>query len=170
MFEAVVLVLFPMLVAFAGASDLLTMKIGNRVSILLIAGFIVLAAVNGMRVNEWGVHGLGLVVVFVPCFAFFAAGWMGGGDVKLLSSIGLWFGFGPNLIDFLFLVALLGCILTLSLIVIRGSLVVLPAPLRGQDWALRLHDVKSGIPYGIAISAAALVVYPRSNWFLMIVG
>jgi prepilin peptidase CpaA len=121
MIEAVVLVLFPMLVAFAGASDLLTMKIGNRVSILLIIGFIVLAAVNGMPVNDWGMHGLGLVVVFLPCFAFFAAGWMGGGDVKLISSVGLWFGFGPILIDFLFLVALLGCVLTLSLVVIRSS-------------------------------------------------
>ncbi|WP_420338901.1 A24 family peptidase [Roseibium sp.] len=168
MIEAATLVLFPMLVAFAGASDLFTMKIGNRVSILLIVGFVFLAIASGLSPTGWALHGLGLVVVFVPCFAFFAAGWMGGGDVKLISAISLWFGFTPILAEFLFLVTLLGCLLTLALMLIRSSLVVLPGPLINQDWALRIHDTKSGIPYGIAISGAALVLYPMSVWFTLV--
>ncbi|WP_428528573.1 A24 family peptidase [Roseibium sp.] len=168
MIEAAVLVFFPMLVAFAGASDLFTMKIANRVSILLIIGFVFLATAQGMALTGWAMHGLGFVVVFLPCFAFFAAGWMGGGDVKLISAVGLWFGFSPVLAEFLFLVALLGCILTIGLLWFRSSLVVLPRSLNGQEWLLRLHDNKNGIPYGLAISAAALVLYPMSDWFKLI--
>ena len=37
------LFLFPALMAFAAASDLFTMTISNRVSLLLVAGFAVLA-------------------------------------------------------------------------------------------------------------------------------
>ncbi len=40
--------LFPALIAFAAASDLLTMTISNRVSLLLIAGFFILAGFSGM--------------------------------------------------------------------------------------------------------------------------
>ncbi|WP_420412258.1 A24 family peptidase [Roseibium sp.] len=165
MIEALVIVFFPMLVAFAGASDLLTMKIGNRVSILLIFGFGLLALALELPLAAWGMHGLGLLVLFLPCFAFFAAGWMGGGDVKLISSIGLWFGFSPLLVEFLFFVAVFGCVLTVSILMVRRYFVVLPEPLTNQEWLLRLHDEKSGIPYGIAIAAAALLMYPMSDWF-----
>jgi prepilin peptidase CpaA len=165
MVEAAVLVLFPMLVAFAGASDLLTMKIGNRVSLLLIAGFVLLALAIGMPAPVWGQHVLGLLVVFLPCFAFFAAGWMGGGDTKLISAIGLWFGFTPDLLVFLFFVAIYGCALTMLILAARRHFMVLPKMLAEQEWLLRLHDQKTGIPYGIAISAAALQTYPMSVWF-----
>ena len=46
------LLLFPSLMAFAAASDLLTMTISNRVSLLLIAGFAVLAAGSGMGLHD----------------------------------------------------------------------------------------------------------------------
>ena len=39
MIEAALLVIFPTLVAFAGASDLFTMTIPNRVSLLLVASY-----------------------------------------------------------------------------------------------------------------------------------
>jgi Flp pilus assembly protein protease CpaA len=29
---------------------------------------------------------------------------------------------------------------------------------------MRLHDSGGGIPYGIALAAAALEVYPKSGW------
>ena len=44
--NAATLMLFPALMAFAASSDLLTMTISNRVSLILVAGFFVLAFVD----------------------------------------------------------------------------------------------------------------------------
>jgi len=35
---------------------------------------------------------------------------------------------------------------------------------------LRLHDDKSGIPYGIALAAAGLIVYPSTRIWLLASG
>ena len=40
----------------------------------------------------------------------------------------------------------------------------LPAPPAGQAWLSRLHDNKSGVPYGIALALGALIVYPETEW------
>jgi len=37
-------------------------------------------------------------------------------------------------------------------------------------WIERLHDRKTGVPYGIALAAAALLVYPQSPLFAAFVG
>ena len=47
--DAVRLLLFPAMMAFAASSDLLTMTISNRVSLILLGGFFVLALATGMR-------------------------------------------------------------------------------------------------------------------------
>ena len=33
-----------------------------------------------------------------------------------------------------------------------------------QPWIQRLHDKGAGVPYGIALAAAALLVYPQTQW------
>src|SRR5258705_9302916 len=77
------LLLFPALMAFAAASDLLTMTISNRVSLALAAGFLVLAPLGGMGLQAMLLHlGAGATVLAVA-FACFAMGWMGGGDAKV---------------------------------------------------------------------------------------
>ena len=35
-------------------------------------------------------------------------------------------------------------------------------------WALRLYDKKEGIPYGLALAAGALWIFPTTNWFLSV--
>ena len=167
MIEAALLVFFPMLVAFGAASDLLTMTIQNRVSVLLIAGFAVIAVGTGMPLSVWGTHLLGFLPVFAAGFAFFAFGWMGGGDVKFASAISLWIGFTPVLTEFMVFVSLYGAALTLALLMLR-QMIAVPAILIRQDWFERLYDRNSGIPYGIAIGAAALQVYPSTEWFRLI--
>jgi prepilin peptidase CpaA len=47
MVPTVRLMLFPALMAFAASSDLLTMTISNRVSLILAGGFVVLAVATG---------------------------------------------------------------------------------------------------------------------------
>ena len=52
----------------------------------------------------------------------------------------------------------------LTLMIIQFRLMSLPAPLAGQEWIQRLHAKDSGVPYGIALAIAALVVYPDTPW------
>ncbi|MCK7614067.1 prepilin peptidase [Roseibium sp. CAU 1639] len=143
------------------------MTIQNRVSVLLIAGFALLAIATGMPLQDWGLHALGFALVFVPCFLFFAFGWMGGGDVKFIGAIALWIGYSQELLLFVLLVAVYGMLLTLGLLLMRQNAVV-PSVLIRQEWFARLHDTKSGIPYGIAISIAGLQVYSSTSWFQLI--
>lgn len=164
MIKAGILVIFPMLVAFGGVSDLLTMTIRNRVSVLLVAGFAALSLCLGLSLADWGTHALGMAVVFLPCFAFFAFGWMGGGDVKFIGAIALWIGFTPELLTFVTLVAIYGMILTFALLYLKKTHYV-PGPLMRQEWFARLQDETTGIPYGIAIAIAGLQIYPSTFWF-----
>jgi len=39
-----------------------------------------------------------------------------------------------------------------------------PALLANQQWAQRLHQKDGGVPYGIAFAAAALAVYPQTQF------
>ncbi|MFZ0122843.1 MAG: peptidase, partial [Xanthobacteraceae bacterium] len=56
MLEVVRLLLFPALMAFAAASDLLNMTISNRISLALVAGFAVLAVVCGLNPQTIAAH------------------------------------------------------------------------------------------------------------------
>lgn len=153
--------LFPALMAFAAFSDLFTMTISNRVSLILIVGFFVLAGLSEMPLATIALHvGAGLTVLVVA-FACFAFGWIGGGDAKVAASVGLWFGFS-HLTDYLVYASLFGGALTLLLLQFRA----LPVPymFRSEDWLLRLHSKESGIPYGIALAMGALMIYPETEW------
>jgi prepilin peptidase CpaA len=163
--DAIRLMLFPALMAFAASSDLLTMTISNRVSLLLIAGFAVLATASGMPIATVGSHAAAAAVVLVVAFVFFARGWIGGGDAKLAAATALWLGF-DHLMAYLVYASLFGGALTLLLLQFRTM--PLPQFLARQEWVMRLHRKDSGIPYGIALAAAALVVYPHTQWMAAI--
>jgi prepilin peptidase CpaA len=155
------LLLFPALMAFAAASDLFTMTISNRVSLALVAGFLVLALLSGMGLHDMLSHvGAGAAVLAVA-FVCFAMGWVGGGDAKVAAAAGLWFGFG-HLLDYLVYASLFGGALTLLLLQFRQW--PLPYSLAGQAWLLKLHAKESGIPYGIALAIGALMIYPETEW------
>src|ERR1700739_1384052 len=112
------LLLFPALMAFAAASDLFTMTISNRVSLALIASFLVLAPLTGMGLEQMLLRfGRGRVVLAVA-FGCFAMGWMGGGDAKILAAASLWFGFS-HLMVYLLYASVFGGALTLLLLQFR---------------------------------------------------
>lgn len=155
------LFLFPALIAFAAVSDLMTMTISNKVSLLLVAGFLVLAAASGMALNDILLHlsaGLAVLAVTFACFAF---GWIGGGDAKVAAASSVWFGFA-FLANYFAYAAAFGGILTLLLLLFRRW--PIPYALIGQSWLLRLHHNESGIPYGVALALGALMVYPETPW------
>lgn len=164
MIEAALLVVFPCLVAFAGASDLFTMTIPNRVSLLMIAGFAMLAPAIGMAPVEIGFHLIAAGLALTVGLVFFAFGWMGGGDAKLMTAVALWLGLTPALGGFLLLMSIYGAVLTLAILGFR-KVVLLPVAVYRVEWLARLHDNRTGIPYGITIAIAALQAYPGSVWF-----
>src|SRR5882762_11667759 len=91
--DAVRLVLFPAMMAFAASSDLLTMTISNRVSLILVGSFFALALASGMSAGDMLSHVGAAGVVLVVAFGCFARGWIGGGDAKLAAATSLWLGF-----------------------------------------------------------------------------
>lgn len=159
--DAIRLLLFPALMAFAASSDLFTMTISNKLSLALVAAFFLLVIVTGMGFTAIGMHLVAAALVLVVAFALFTQGWIGGGDAKLAAAVTLWFGFG-YLLDFLVYASLLGGALTLVLIQFRR--LPLPGLLTRQQWIMRLHDKAGGVPYGIALAVAALIVYPKTGW------
>jgi prepilin peptidase CpaA len=159
--DAIRLMLFPTMMAFAASSDLLTMTISNRLSLILASGFFILALVSGMNGMTMLMHAAAGAVVLVVAFICFARGWIGGGDAKLAAATALWFGF-DHLLDYLLYASLFGGALTIALLQFR--LMPLPRFLAGQEWAERLHLKDAGVPYGIALAAAALCIYPDTSW------
>ena len=159
--DAIRLLLFPALMAFAASSDLLTMTISNRLSLALTAGFFLLAFITGMNLHAFGMHLAAAAAVLVVAFIFFSRGWIGGGDAKLAAATALWLGF-DHLLDYMLYASLFGGALTLVILQFRK--LPLPAVLSRQAWILRLHETGGGVPYGIALAAAALAVYPKTGW------
>ncbi|MCC7000494.1 MAG: prepilin peptidase, partial [Deltaproteobacteria bacterium] len=92
---------------------------------------------------------------------FFARGWIGGGDAKLAAATALWFGW-EHLYEYVLYASLFGGVLTVVLLQFRKY--ALPAGLVGREWVERLHQPRGGVPYGIALAAAALLVYPSTIW------
>jgi prepilin peptidase CpaA len=163
--ESIKLTLFPAIMAFAALSDLFTMSITNRVSIILVAGFGLLAALTQMGASDLLSHVGAAAAVLAAVFVFFAFGWIGGGDAKLAAATALWFGFA-HLLDYLLYASLFGGALSLAIIYYRGM--PLPPVFGGLAWAERLHRRDAGVPYGIALAAGALVVYPQTEWMAAI--
>jgi prepilin peptidase CpaA len=158
--ETIRLTFFPVLLAFAAFSDLFTMTIANRVSVTLVAGFFLLAVLTGMSGHDMLVHTGAGAAVLVVAFACFTQGWIGGGDAKLAAATVLWLGVG-HLADYLVYASLLGGALTIGLIQFRAM--PMPQVFFGLAWAERLHRQDTGVPYGIALAIAALVVYPQTE-------
>ena len=99
MTDAIRLLLFPAMMAFAASSDLFTMTISNRVSLALVGGFFALAGDGHGRVDVLMHVGAAFAVLAVT-FTFFAFGWIGGGDAKLAAATALWLGF-DHLLNYL---------------------------------------------------------------------
>jgi prepilin peptidase CpaA len=163
--DAVRLLLFPSLMAFAASSDLLTMTISNRVTLALLIGFFALALIVGMPLAEIAAHLGAAALVLVVGFVLFSRGWIGGGDAKLAAATALWFGWS-HLLEYVLYASLLGGVLTFAIIEFRKM--SLPSPLAGHQWIERLHRPEGGVPYGIALAAAALIIYPYTTWMEML--
>ena len=102
----------------------------------------------------------------------FVAGSLGGGDVKLLAALGLLLG-AQLIIDVLLLTAIIGCAMSLLLIVWRGRV---GEALRGFAWLIvtlaypkmmpEVPLTNLTLPVGVAIGVATLVTLYLPAWRL----
>jgi prepilin peptidase CpaA len=150
---AAVLICLPFALALAAVSDLFTMTIPNRVSVVVIAAFIILAPFSGMAWPAIGMSFVAALAVFAGCFALFAFNIMGGGDAKLLTAMALWFGYDQSLLQFLLAVSYAGGGVTILVLLIRTQAPTVMA--LGIPVPPSLATV-SKIPYGIAIAIGGL--------------
>lgn len=160
MLEALIFVVFPFCMVFAAVSDMLSMTIANRVPLLLLVVFALVAPLTGMEWVDYGWHfAAGALVLFVT-FGLFALGGMGGGDAKLLTASAVWMGFNLHLVEYLVISAFAGGMLTLAILSYRGSVL---ATFTSRNLFLRnLADGEGGVPYGIALGVGGLVAFPGS--------
>jgi prepilin peptidase CpaA len=151
--------IFIFCVIYAMITDYRRLHIPNAVSILLAAAFFPFAWLAGPAIPFWP-HVLVAGAVFLLLFGFFAMGWLGGGDVKLVGAIMLWAGpsHGAN---FIVLFALFGGVFALMLLSLRYALLqyprieAIPVLSKFSRWA------RAGLcPYALPIGVAALCSAP----------
>lgn len=160
--STVALFFFPVALAIAASSDLLTMRISNKLVLVLTAGFFLVAISFNLPLQQLAMHVLCALIVLAVAFGLFALRLIGGGDAKLAAATTLWLGFGTTL-PYVAYTALFGGVLTVLILVMRG--IPLHPVLARMGWLARLHHKRSGIPYGIALAVAGIVVYSNSAIF-----
>ena len=166
MFEYSLVFIFPFMMIFSSFSDLLTMNISNKVSLILITAFVVFTFVMGMDGQTVLWHFLTFILVLTVGFVLFALNIIGGGDAKLAASTALWLGWAHTA-PYIVLASFIGGILTLLILKFRSG--IIPEKFNKMEWVLRLHDSKNGAPYGIALGIAALFIYPSTPWMEKII-
>lgn len=142
------LIVFLMLALGAAAvEDALRLRISNLTSAAVVVGALIAMAVHGFSPGLWQNAAIFIAILALGTLAF-AAGWLGGGDIKLLAAIGLWFD----------LSAAAGLI---AAVFIAGGLVGI-VYIVGRRIAriAQLTDARQAkIPYGLAIVAGALFIF-----------
>lgn len=161
MLDPLLLLAFPAVMILAACFDAFTMTIPNRLTIGFALAFVVAAALAGMPLADISQHILAGFAMLALAFALFSLGWIGGGDAKFFAATALWLGWS-HLLPYALWFSLLGGGLTLLILFARR--VPLPATLGNVEWVARLHDASKGVPYGIALAGAGLIVYPATIW------
>ena len=127
--------------AWIAVVDVRTFTISNRLNLVIAALAPLWWIANGMPVWPGMLLQVALALtVFALFAALFAMGCMGGGDVKLLGALALWFPW-EAVLSMLMVMAMVGGVVTIVTVVHHRTTRRLGQP---------------QIPYGIAISVAAL--------------
>ncbi|HUE46763.1 MAG TPA: prepilin peptidase [Aestuariivirgaceae bacterium] len=153
--------LFAAAMIYSAMQDVLTMTVSDRVVIALLIGFPILAPLSGWTLEDIGWSVAVAMMTFFLGVAFFAAGWIGGGDGKLATVTVLWVG-ADSALDLVAYTTLLGGACAIGLLLFR-TLTLSPAS-QQTGWIARLHAPSTGIPYAVAIGLAALSVLPGTPW------
>lgn len=156
-----VLAIFPLAMIFGAMWDLATMTIPNVLTAGLAAAFFAAAFLMGFGWQDIALHVAAGALLLLVGMAMFSFGWIGGGDAKFVAAIALWLGW-TNLLAYLLVASVIGGVLTLLILGFRSR--PLPPVLFRREWIARLHEPKAGIPYGVALGIAGLLMFQQSVW------
>jgi prepilin peptidase CpaA len=165
-------IILPTLLIVAAASDVMSFRIPNWLTLITAVLFFPMALATGMPMHEFGLHVLSGALLFVAGFLFFQVGLFGGGDAKLMAAAGLWFGTSQTL-PFLFLTAMVGGVLAIVVGLwsvflmsweIEGDKTPAMAKIRGK-----LSQLKPNVPYGFAFALGGILAFKDSWWMTGIV-
>lgn len=144
-----ILIILQLLTIGAALQDGWRLRISNLFPTAIVVCFVAWVAVVGPEFDLWQ-----NLVAFLLCLAIglfmFSREWLGGGDVKLLAALALWFDFG-GAGQFLVFTMIGGGLVALALIMFRR---LLPATAGTNIAAFRR---RGPIPYGLAIAVGALL-------------
>ena len=134
----------------AALADVIEFEVPNTLSIVVAAMAVVYGLLHPGTV--WWSHALALVLMFAFGLLAFARGWLGGGDVKLMTATAAWTGiFG--LPTFFLATSLAGGVLLCTLYAVRRGwrAVGLAAPVR-----VKVLNETAPIPYAVAVAVGAI--------------
>ncbi len=103
---------------------------------------------------DWQMALVGMALVFAVGYVVFSMRWMGAGDIKLITVCALWMGFA-NLMDFIFMFAILGGLFSAFLWGMRKTLPSFAEKIPLEKLPRILRDGEP-VPYGVAITLAFL--------------
>ena len=169
MLASLPLYVFPLCMLAAAVSDIRRFIIPNTVSIALVAAFFISFYLSGLGFDVLRNHLITGGIMLAVGIAMFAYNVCGAGDSKLLAAAALWLGwpmFGKALIVITLFGGALSVLIFLARVIARWvprlSLIFPPMA--------RLAATEKLIaPYGVAIAAGAVFVFPQSALFQAIV-
>jgi len=164
---AAAMAIFAFTMVNAGLTDLLTRKIRNRLVVMCLLAYTVLAPLAGFTAYEIVGSVVVALAVLLLALVLFAFGLIGGGDAKLAAVTSLWFGIDQTP-TYLIYTALLGGAFALAILVFRK--LPLPTGLWSGDWVADLHSHGTAMPYGVSMALAALLVFPATRWMTPVFG
>jgi prepilin peptidase CpaA len=148
-------------IALAGAAieDAVRLRISNLTCGAVFFAAILAMALHGFPLSLWqnALICLAILAIGMPAFA---AGWVGGGDIKLLAAVGLWLDLNA-VVGLVAAVFMAGGILAIVYITARRVTRPNTSP---SDYAR--------VPYGLAIVFGALLIFgiqlsqPTKNSFI----
>jgi prepilin peptidase CpaA len=157
--------LLPALMVVAAATDVMSFRIPNWLTILIAILFFPMALATQMPLAEFGSHLLAGAILFAVGYALFALGLFGGGDSKLMAAAGLWFGTAQTL-PFLIMTALAGGLLAAGIMFWSVFMVMwdFHDPVAGTVIDKGIRKMKPKLPYGFAFAVGAILAFPQSWW------
>lgn len=160
---AYIITIFPALMIFAAVGDAISMKITNRLVMILTASFFIGAFLVQMPVETLFYHVLAGIGMYFLGFLLFCLRLSGGGDFKLLSAVTLWLG-PSSFFTMILFTSLAGAVLVGFVLFARQYPIPVALRKHFEFFEIIATDCKY-VPYGIAICTGALLTYKQSFWF-----
>ena len=160
-FTYVLLAALAMALLTAAFTDLRSRTIGNKLNIAIAAGAPLFWFATGLDLWPGVATQIGIAAAtFAVCALFFAIRQMGGGDVKLLTALALWFP-PSSFVLLILIMAMLGWVLTLVMGVwgVAHSRIVGAKPVR--DTALLIACTLIAVNFASAVLGGPKLVLPE---------